>query len=67
MYVVRQSACLVVGSITICGCAFFFGCAMVGQALGLVVALAWVYDLLVGAWCLSIAGPTMAQLGVFFL
>ena len=29
-------------------------------------ALAWSFDRWVGTWCLSVAGPTVAQLGVFF-
>ena len=29
-------------------------------------ALAWGFDRWVGAWCLSVAGPTVAQLEVFF-
>ena len=35
------------------------------QALGLVIALAWCFDLWVGAWCLSLAWPSVALLGVF--
>ena len=58
MNVVGQFACLVVGSIADCGCGFFFGCAMVSGAFGSVVALAWVFHLLVGAWCLSMAEPS---------
>ena len=64
--VVRQSACLVLGPVTVCGCGFLFGCATVGRASGSVAALAWSFGRWVGVWCLSVAGPTVAQLEVFF-
>ena len=64
--IMRQSACLVVDPIAVCGCGFLFGCAAVGRASGSVAALAWGFDRWVGAWCLSVAGPTVAQLEVFF-
>ena len=64
--VVRQSACLVLDPITVCGYGFLFGCRMVGRALGSVMALAWGFGRWVVAWCLSVAGPAVAQLGVFF-
>ena len=61
-----QSACLVLGPIMVCGCGFLFGCPTVGQASGSVAALAWGFNRWVGAWCLSVAGPAVARLGVFF-
>ena len=64
--VMRQSACLVLGPITVHGYGFLFGCTTVGQASDSVAALAWSFDRWVGAWCLSVAGPTVAQLEVFF-
>ena len=45
---------------------FPFGCTTVGRASGWVTALAWGFDLLVGAWCVSLAWPAVALLGVFF-
>ena len=48
--VVRQSACLVVGPVTVGGCAALFGCAPVDRASGSMVAPAWGYSFwLVGA------------------
>ena len=66
MGVMPWSACLFVGSVAVGGYGFLFGCTTVGWALGLVTALAWGFDLLVGAWCLSLAWPARALLGVFF-
>ena len=37
--VVRQSACLVWGPVTVCSCGFLFGCTAVGRASGSVAAL----------------------------
>ena len=37
-----------------------------GQVSDIVAVLAWGFDPLVGAWCLSLAGPVLAQLEVFF-
>ena len=37
--VMRQSVCLVVGPVTVGGCAALFSCAPVGRASGSVVAL----------------------------
>ena len=37
--VVRRSACLVLGPVTVCGCGFLFGCAAVGQASDYMTAL----------------------------
>ena len=64
--VVQRSACLVLGRLRFCGSGFLFGCVGVGRASGSVSALAWVFDRCVGAWCLSVTGPTAAQLVVFF-
>ena len=62
----RQSACLVLNPVAVYGCGFFFGCTTVGRASGSVAALAWSFGRWVGAWCLSVAGPAVARLGVFF-
>ena len=62
----RQSACLVLGPVTVCCYGFLFSCAAVGRASGSVAALAWGFGRWVGAWCLSVAGPAVARLGVFF-
>ena len=64
--VVKLSACLVLGPVAVCGCGFLFNCMVVGRASGSVAALAWGFGRWVGAWCLSVAGPTVARLGVFF-
>ena len=37
-----------------------------GWASRSVTALAWGFGWWVGAWCLSVAGPTVAELEVFF-
>ena len=39
---------------------------MMGQASDSMMTLAWNFHWLVGACCLSLAGHTVAQLGVFF-
>ena len=36
------------------------------QVSDLVAVLAWDFDPLVGAWCLSLAGPAVARPEVFF-
>ena len=54
------------GPVAVCGCGFRFGSAAVGRASGSVAALRWSFGRWVGAWCLSVAGPTLAQLVVFF-
>ena len=62
----RRSACLVFGPVAVCCYGFLFSCTTVGRALGSVTALAWGFSQWVGAWCLSVAGPAVARLGVFF-
>ena len=64
--IVRQSACLVLVPVAVYSYGFLFDCTTVGRASGSVAALAWDFGRWVGAWCLSVAGPTVAQLGVFF-
>ena len=64
--IVQRSACLVLNPVAVCGCGFLFGCTTVGRASGSVTALTWGFNRWVGAWCLSVAGPTVAQLEVFF-
>ena len=44
----------------------YFGCWAVDRASGSMTALTWGFGRWVGAWCLTVAGPTVAQLGVFF-
>ena len=55
--VMRQSACLVLNPITVYSYGFLLNCTTVGQASDSMTALTWV-----GAWCFSVAGPTVAQL-----
>ena len=64
--IMRQSACLVLNPITIYSYGFLFNCTMVGHASDLMTALTSGFNRWVGAWCLSVAGPTVAQLEVFF-
>ena len=66
MSVMRQSVCLVLNPIAVCGCGFLFGCTTVGWASGSMAAQPWSFNRWVGAWCLDVAGPTVAQLEVFF-
>ena len=60
----RQSACLVVSPLTVYGNSFLFNCTTVGQASDSMTALT--INPLVGDRCLSLAGPTVAQLEDFF-
>ena len=62
MDIIQQSACVVVNSITVYNNGFLFNCMTMGQALDSMTALAYRFNPLVGAWCLSLAGPTVAQL-----
>ena len=64
--VMRQSAYLVLNPIMVYSYGFLFNCMMVGQASDSMTALTLSFNRWVGAWCLSVAGPTMAQLAVFF-
>ena len=64
--IMRQSACLVLNPITGYSYGFLFNCTTVGQASDSMMALTLSFNRWVGAWCLSVAGPTMAQLEVFF-
>ena len=66
MDVTRKSACLVVKYITVNSYGFFFNFTMVGQASYLMMTLADSFHPCVGACCLSLAGPTLAQLEVCF-
>ena len=45
---------------------FLFNCMTVGQASDSMMALAYSFYWLFGAYCLSLAGPTVAHLKVFF-
>ena len=65
MGIMRPSACLVVNPITVDSYGFLFDCTTVGQASYLMSALTKSFNQLVGALCLSLAGPTVAQLEVF--
>ena len=64
--IMRQSACLVLNPIMVYGYGFLFNCTTVGQASDSMTALTYSFNRWVGAWGLSVAGPTMAQLEVFF-
>ena len=44
---------------------FLFNCTMVGQASDSLTTLKKRFNRLDGAWCLSLAGTTIAQLEVF--
>ena len=66
MDIMRQSASLVVNPITVDSYGFLFNSTIVGQASDLMTALTKSFNLLVGAWCVPLAGPTVAQLKVFF-
>ena len=58
----RQSACLVLSPIMVYSYGFLFNCTTVGQASDSMLALTQNFNRWVGAWCLSVAGPTVAQL-----
>ena len=45
---------------------FLFNCTTVGQASYLLTVLTYSFNPLVGACCLSLAGPTIVQSEVFF-
>ena len=60
--IVRQSACLVLNPITVYSYGFLFNSTTVGQASDSMT----VFNRWVGAWSLSVTGPTVAQLEVFF-
>ena len=62
MDIMRQSACLVVNLITVDSYGFLLNCTAVGQASDLITSLTSRINPLVGVWCLSFAGPTVAQL-----
>ena len=47
-------------------CGVLLNCTTTGQASDSMTALALSFNPLVGAWCLSLAGPTVAQLEDFF-
>ena len=64
--IMRQSACLVFNPITVHSYGFLFNCTTVGQASDSMMVLTKSFYRWVGAWCLSVVGPTVAQLGVFF-
>ena len=66
--VVRQSACLVFGPVTVNDFASLFGCAPVGRASGSVVAPAWgcLFWLVWAGAFLSVAWPAGVRLLVFF-
>ena len=64
--IMRQSACLVLNPITVYSYGFLFNCTTVGQASDSMTALTLSLNWWVVAGCLSVAGPTVAQLEVFF-
>ena len=62
----RQFACLVVNLVTVYIYGLLFNCTMVGQASDSMMGLTYSFNLWLGAWCFPVAGPTVAQLEVFF-
>ena len=66
MDMMRQSACLVVDQIKVHSYDFLFNCMTVGQAPDSMTTLTLLFKLLVGACYLSLAGPTVAKLEIFF-
>ena len=58
--VVWQSACLALGPIAVYSYGFFIGCTTVGQASDSMIAQKWGFGQWVDAWCLSVAGPSVA-------
>ena len=66
MNIIRQSACRFINPITVDSYGFLFICRTVGQALDSMTALLYSFNQLVGACCLSLAEPTVAQLDIFF-
>ena len=64
--VMRQSACLGLNPLTVYSYGFLFNCTTVGQASDSMNALTQSFNRWVGAWCLSVAGPTVAQLEAIF-
>ena len=67
MDIMRQTVCLVVNPIMVSyGLLFLFNYTTVGQASDLMMALTLSFNPLVGACCLTLAGPTVAKLDVFF-
>ena len=64
--IMRQSACLILNPITVYSYGFLFNCMTVGQASDSMTALTLSFNRWIGAPCLSVAGPTVAQLEVFF-
>ena len=64
--IMRQSACLVLNPITVYSYGFLFNCTTVDQASDSMMALTQSFNRWVCTWCLSVAGPTVAQLEVFF-
>ena len=64
--IMLQSACLVLNPITVYNDGFLLNCTTVGQVSDSMTALTLSFDRWVCAWCLSVAGPTVAHLDVFF-
>ena len=58
--IMRQSACLVLNSITVYSYGLLFNCTLVGQASDSMMVLTYSFNRWVGAGCLFVAGPTMA-------
>ena len=66
MDIMRQSACLVVNQIKVHSYDVLFNCTTGGQASDSMTTLMLLFNLLVGACYLSLAGPTVAKLEIFF-
>ena len=66
MDIMGLSACMVVNSITVDSYGFLFDSATVCQASDSMTALTLSFNLLFGVWRLCLAGPTIAQLEVFY-
>ena len=60
----RQSVCLDVNPIKVCSYVSPLNCMTVGQVTDSATALTLSLNRLVGTWCLSLAGSTVAQLEI---
>ena len=64
--IVRKSACPLANPIKVYSKGFLFNCTMMGPASNSMAALTLSLNQSVGVWCLPLAGPSMAQLEIFF-
>ena len=66
MDIMRQSVCWVMNQNMVASYGFLLNCTTVGQASDLMTAPTLSFNPLVGHWCLSVVGPSLALLEVFF-